>query len=126
MAVFFWHQTKTLVRQRDLKKAAASEDGLEPTEFLGLQRRATFVITDSGGVQEETTFLGVPCLTVRDNTKRPITVTLGTNILVGRDMNRLKKEVRNILSGNAKAGTIPPLWDGRAGERIADVIVGKG
>jgi UDP-N-acetylglucosamine 2-epimerase (non-hydrolysing) len=92
-------------------------------EFLGLQRKAAFVITDSGGIQEETTYLGVPCLTVRENTERPVTVSIGSNILVGRDMERLKQESKKILAGNAKKGSIPPLWDGKAGERIADVLV---
>lgn len=92
-------------------------------EFLGLQRKAVFVITDSGGIQEETTYLGVPCLTVRENTERPVTVSIGSNILVGRDMERLKQESKKILAGNAKKGSIPPLWDGKAGERIADVLV---
>jgi UDP-N-acetylglucosamine 2-epimerase (non-hydrolysing) len=92
-------------------------------EFLGLQRKATLVITDSGGIQEETTYLGIPCLTVRENTERPITVQLGSNILVGRDMDRLKIEVEAILSGKGKTGTVPPLWDGKAGQRIADILV---
>ncbi len=92
-------------------------------EFLGLQRRAAFVITDSGGIQEETTFLGVPCLTVRENTERPVTVSVGTNILVGRDMERLKTEARKILSGESKTGSVPALWDGKAGERIADAVL---
>lgn len=91
-------------------------------EFLGLQRKAALVITDSGGIQEETTFLGVPCITVRENTERPVTVTLGTNILVGRDMERLKAEAKKVLAGDVKAGSIPPLWDGKAGQRIADVL----
>ena len=98
---------------------------LEPVpyiDFLALQRRATVVITDSGGIQEETTYLQVPCLTVRNNTERPITVTLGTNTLVGQDSSKLRSEVSAILNGRAKQGTIPPLWDGRAAERIADVI----
>ncbi|HTY64783.1 MAG TPA: UDP-N-acetylglucosamine 2-epimerase (non-hydrolyzing) [Acidobacteriota bacterium] len=94
-------------------------------EFLGLQRNAALVITDSGGIQEESTYLGVPCLTVRENTERPITVSLGTNLLVGRDMQKLKAETQKILSGKAKTGTIPPLWDGYAGRRIADVLVSK-
>jgi UDP-N-acetylglucosamine 2-epimerase (non-hydrolysing) len=94
-------------------------------EFLALERMSTFVITDSGGIQEETTFLGVPCLTVRENTERPITVEMGNNILVGRDMERLETEVNRVLSGKPKTGTVPPLWDGKAGERIADVIVSK-
>lgn len=93
-------------------------------DFLALQRHATLVITDSGGVQEETTFLGVPCLTVRENTERPITATLGTNILVGQNMERLRSETARILNTGTRQGQIPPLWDGKAGERIADVIVG--
>jgi UDP-N-acetylglucosamine 2-epimerase (non-hydrolysing) len=91
-------------------------------EFLGLQRRAALVITDSGGIQEETTWLGIPCLTVRENTERPVTVTLGTNILVGCDMQRLRTEVNRILAGAGKRGQVPPLWDGHAAERIAEVI----
>jgi UDP-N-acetylglucosamine 2-epimerase (non-hydrolysing) len=99
---------------------------LEPVpyiEFLALQARAAVVITDSGGIQEETTYLGVPCLTLRRNTERPITTEFGTNILIGEDTIRLRAELAKILAGNAKSGTIPPLWDGRASERIADVIV---
>jgi UDP-N-acetylglucosamine 2-epimerase (non-hydrolysing) len=92
-------------------------------EFLALQRQATLVITDSGGVQEESTYLRVPCLTARENTERPITVELGTNVLVGQDMERLRTEVDRVLAGTFKTGIIPPLWDGKAGERIADVIV---
>lgn len=91
-------------------------------EFLALQRGATVVITDSGGIQEETTYLGVPCLTVRNNTERPITVTTGTNTLVGQNREQLNSELRKILKGRAKVGTIPPLWDGHAGERIAEVL----
>lgn len=91
-------------------------------EFLGLQKKAAFVITDSGGVQEETSYLGVPCLTVRENTERPVTSELGTNVLVGRDMNRLKSEADRILRGAAKRGRVPPLWDGKASERVAAVI----
>jgi len=91
-------------------------------EFLAMQRRAAVVITDSGGIQEETTFLGVPCLTMRSNTERPITVSVGTNLLLGNDLGRLKTEVFNVLDGNGKVGGIPPLWDGRAGERVADVL----
>jgi UDP-N-acetylglucosamine 2-epimerase (non-hydrolysing) len=99
-------------------------DPIGYVEFLGLQRKAAFVITDSGGIQEETTFLGIPCLTVRENTERPVTVSIGSNILVGRDMDRLKSEAQKILSGSAKSGGIPPLWDGKAGERIADLLAG--
>ena len=91
-------------------------------EFLALQKNARLVITDSGGVQEETTYLGVPCLTVRENTERPVTVTTGTNTLVGQDMARLASEAARILAGDYKSGEIPPLWDGKAGERIARII----
>jgi UDP-N-acetylglucosamine 2-epimerase (non-hydrolysing) len=98
---------------------------LEPLpyiEFLSLQRRAAVVITDSGGIQEETTFLGVPCLTLRSNTERPVTVTMGTNVLIGQDLGRLSFELSKVLEGKTKKGSIPPLWDGHAGERIADVL----
>lgn len=113
-----------------MKELAAGElspdlrfvDPIGYVEFLALQRKASLVITDSGGIQEETTYLGVPCLTVRENTERPVTVTIGTNTLVGRDMELLKKEAGKILAGNGKKGSIPPLWDGKAGERIAAVI----
>jgi UDP-N-acetylglucosamine 2-epimerase (non-hydrolysing) len=91
-------------------------------DFLTLERHATLVITDSGGIQEETTFLGIPCFTVRQNTERPITLTLGTNTLVGHDMERLREEVDLILAGEAKRGSVPPLWDGQSAERIAAVI----
>ncbi len=91
--------------------------------FLALQRYAAVVITDSGGVQEETTYLGVPCLTLRANTERPVTLTMGTNVLIGDDLRRLQVEVMRIQEGKAKAGSIPPLWDGHASERIAKVLL---
>lgn len=99
---------------------------LEPLpylEFLALQKHATIVITDSGGIQEESTFLGVPCLTVRENTERPVTVSIGTNVLVGRSTARLKSEFDRILSQPRKSAQVPPLWDGHAAERVARVIV---
>lgn len=97
-------------------------DPLGYVEFLGLVRGARLVVTDSGGVQEETTMLGVPCLTLRPNTERPVTITHGTNQLVVRD--DLPGRVKAILSSpRAETWPTPPLWDGRAGERIADVIV---
>jgi UDP-N-acetylglucosamine 2-epimerase (non-hydrolysing) len=97
-------------------------DPLPYVDFLGVQSRATVVITDSGGIQEETTYLGVPCLTLRDNTERPVTVTLGTNILVGHDRNKLLSELAKVLDGKRNLGAIPPLWDGRAGDRIAKIL----
>jgi UDP-N-acetylglucosamine 2-epimerase (non-hydrolysing) len=103
-------------------------DPLPYLEFLALQRHAALIITDSGGIQEETTFLGVPCLTVRENTERPITITHGTNQLVGRDLRRLRTAASEILRTKAAAGSIPariPLWDGHAAQRIARVVTSE-
>jgi UDP-N-acetylglucosamine 2-epimerase (non-hydrolysing) len=91
-------------------------------EFLQLEDAAAVVITDSGGVQEETTALGVPCLTVRDNTERPITSTCGTNKVVGSNPEVLPAEVDAVLSGHGKRGAMPELWDGKAGERAGRAI----
>lgn len=89
-------------------------------EFLALQKNARFVLTDSGGIQEETTYLGLPCLTLRPNTERPITVTQGTNELV--NLTNVEEKSEMILAGKWKTGQVPPLWDGRTAERIAKVI----
>ena len=89
-------------------------------EFLALQKNATVVITDSGGIQEETTFLGIPCLTVRDNTERPITVWEGTNKLI--QTNEIEYEVEQILNGNGKKGKVPHLWDGKAAGRMVKIL----
>ena len=89
-------------------------------EMLGLMAGARIVLTDSGGLQEETTALGVPCLTLRENTERPITVEQGTNTMVGRDVAAIRKEAAGILAGHGKQGRVPELWDGHAAERIAD------
>jgi UDP-N-acetylglucosamine 2-epimerase (non-hydrolysing) len=97
-------------------------DPLPYLEFLALERSATVVITDSGGVQEETTYLGVPCLTMRDNTERPVTVSMGTNTLVGQNASRLHEEMAKILQHHGKRGAVPPLWDGHACDRIADLL----
>ncbi len=91
-------------------------------EMLGLMKSARLVMTDSGGIQEETTALGVPCLTLRENTERPITLHEGTNTLIGVDTNALKKAVSEILATGGKAGRVPEYWDGRAAERIAQVM----
>ncbi len=89
-------------------------------EMLGLMGQARLVLTDSGGIQEETTALAVPCLTMRDNTERPITVDQGTNTLVGRNRARTLECVDDILKNGGKRGRTPELWDGHAAERIAD------
>lgn len=92
-------------------------------DFLYLWKDAAAILTDSGGLQEETTALKIPCITIRENTERPITVEVGTNVLVGQDMDQLKIEVSRILTGDIKNGSIPPLWDGKASERIVDIIL---
>ena len=93
-------------------------------EMLGLMTSAALVLTDSGGMQEETTALAVPCLTIRDNTERPITIDEGTNTLVGRDRELTLRVVDEILARGGKRGRKPELWDGRAAERIATHLAG--
>jgi len=90
--------------------------------FLGLMAEAGVVLTDSGGIQEETTALGVPCLTLRDNTERPVTTSEGTNRVIGSDPARVAPELARILAGDTPAGRVPELWDGHAADRVADVV----
>jgi UDP-N-acetylglucosamine 2-epimerase (non-hydrolysing) len=99
-------------------------DPLGYLDFVALEASARVVLTDSGGVQEETTMLGVPCLTLRGSTERPVTVTEGTNVVVGRDPARVRLGFRRALNGEIEVRR-PALWDGRAGERIADVIAAE-
>jgi len=91
-------------------------------EFLSLWKDAVVVLTDSGGLQEETTALGVPCITIRENTERPVTVEEGTNVLVGTDPVRIIAEVEKVLAGLGKRGRRPELWDGQAAKRIVKVL----
>jgi UDP-N-acetylglucosamine 2-epimerase (non-hydrolysing) len=91
-------------------------------DFINLIKNCSLVITDSGGIQEETTFLQIPCITTRTTTERPITVELGTNQLVGADFGIAQKAALEVLSGNKKHGNIPQLWDGKAAERITQII----
>lgn len=93
-------------------------------EMLGLMSAASVVMTDSGGIQEETTALGVPCLTLRENTERPITVEQGTNTLVGRSHEHILEALKDVLISGGKRGRVPELWDGRTGERIAAHLAG--
>jgi len=125
LAVVFPAHPRTRQRISDFGLKADQLRVLDPlpyVDFLALQSRAQVVITDSGGIQEEATYLGVPCLTLRENTERPITVSLGTNVLVGRDPGKLRSELSLVLAGKQKKGTIPPLWDGHAGDRIATIV----
>ena len=94
------------------------------SDFVKLMMNARFVMTDSGGIQEETTVLGIPCLTLRENTERPVTVEIGTNTLTGLDVGKIVEESVNILEGQGKRGGIPELWDGKAAERIVRVLQG--
>lgn len=91
-------------------------------ETIGLVQDARLVLTDSGGLQEESTALGVPCLTLRANTERPITISEGTNVLTGSDPEKIRSGVKDIMETGGKSGRIPDLWDGKAAERIADVL----
>ncbi len=115
----------TPVRSAPVQSASSGLHPIEPLgylDFLHLQKRARLVLTDSGGIQEEASILGVPCLTLRDNTERPITLARGTNVLVGSDTKRIVAAARRILRAPAPRPRPIPLWDGRAAERIAAVF----
>jgi UDP-N-acetylglucosamine 2-epimerase (non-hydrolysing) len=122
-------RTMSRLRSLSFKPAGKGFQLIEPLgylDFLALQRHAAVVVTDSGGVQAETTFMGVPCVTARSNTEWPVTTGTGTNTLAGGDPGALKKAVRAALQGPAAQKMLPPLWDGHAGERIAPVILKYG
>jgi len=107
---------------RDLGPRVCLTPPLSYMEFLHLWQDAAVALTDSGGLQEETTALGVPCVTLRENTERPITIEEGTNVLAGTDPARIRAAVSTVLRGEGKRGRRPALWDGRAAERIVDVL----
>jgi UDP-N-acetylglucosamine 2-epimerase (non-hydrolysing) len=91
-------------------------------EFLRLMDNAALVVTDSGGVQEETTYLQIPCLTLRENTERPVTIDIGTNELLPLDPALIQRRAKALLAGEGRPGRIPPLWDGHAADRIAGIL----
>ncbi len=95
-------------------------------DFLCLLSNATLALTDSGGIQEETTALGVPCLTLRENTERPITISQGTNVLVGTNPSKIAAATEQVLRGDGKRGRTPPFWDGHAAERIVEILLRAG
>jgi UDP-N-acetylglucosamine 2-epimerase (non-hydrolysing) len=102
---------------------------LEPMNyirFLGLVANSRMVLTDSGGIQEETTVLGIPCVTLRNSTERPITCEMGTNILAGTDPDHIRRVLCSVLSHPKRAGRVPPKWDGKAGQRIVEVLLAQG
>ena len=98
-------------------------DPLGYLEFLDLMQQSRFVLTDSGGIQEETTYLGIPCLTLRKNTERPVTVEVGTNQICGLNEDLILQRSEEIFMGKGKSGKIPELWDGKTAERIAEILV---
>ena len=117
-----------MLAEHDLLSRVAANDRLaliDPVGYLGfvaLQAHARLVLTDSGGVQEETTALGVPCVTLRPNTERPVTIDKGTNVLVGLDTGQIMNYARKAFDGKWKEASAPDLWDGRASERIVSVL----
>ncbi len=128
LAVIFPVHPRTRKRMEDLGLGAGGKalQLIEPLgylEFIALQRDAKVVITDSGGVQEETTYLGVPCLTVRNNTERPVTVDIGSNLLIGEDLSAITKAARSAVEGTWKKSRIPSFWDGHAGARLAHALL---
>ena len=123
-------RTKASLERNQLFDVLAADQNihlLPPLEYLDLltlMRHAKMVLTDSGGLQEETTALGVPCITLRENTERPVTVDEGTNTIVGTSDELIQKTVQNIVKSGGKSGCVPKYWDGKAAERIAAVIKG--
>jgi UDP-N-acetylglucosamine 2-epimerase (non-hydrolysing) len=121
-------RTRKMIDQHDFTKRFESLDDLDMIDPLGyidfmkLVKESRFVLTDSGGIQEETTVLGVPCLTMRENTERPITIKQGTNILVGRSQLKITKEINKILNDCSKKGGLPKYWDGKTAQRIVKIL----
>ena len=123
MAVFPVHpRTRNRLSELELPTQIKMIDAMRYLEVMQLIQHATGVITDSGGIQEESTYLGVPCITLRTNTERPETVTIGTNKIIGDDMELLQSSISQIMCGEWKNGSIPEKWDGRAAERIVNVL----
>ena len=117
-------RTRAKIREFGLNENGITlVDPVGSLDMLYAVKGAALVLTDSGGLQEETTVLGIPCITIRENTERPVTVTVGTNYLAGTDPGRILSAANEILAGNAKKGAIPPLWDGESSGRIADVFL---
>jgi UDP-N-acetylglucosamine 2-epimerase (non-hydrolysing) len=121
-------RTRARIREAGYSDLLASPrivqlDPLGYLEMLGLMRHARLVLTDSGGLQEETTALGVPCITLRENTERPITVEQGTNTVVGTDAEKILAAVADVLETGGKRGRVPEYWDGQAAQRIKAFLV---
>ena len=125
ITVIFPVHPRTQSKLNQLKKSQSQLRAIAPLgylEFLCLLSRAKLVLTDSGGIQEESTVLGVPCLTLRENTERPVTVTKGTNRIIGQDPEKILAATKDILAGHEKERQRPDLWDGHAAERIVEIL----
>jgi UDP-N-acetylglucosamine 2-epimerase (non-hydrolysing) len=130
MVIFPIHpRTKSNLVKMNLMKGLSENlvlcDPIGYVDFLCLVKNARLIITDSGGIQEESTYLGVQCITLRENTERPVTIDLGTNHLVGTDINAIDRAIADVFIGKVKKGNTPPLWDGRSAERICSILVEK-
>jgi UDP-N-acetylglucosamine 2-epimerase (non-hydrolysing) len=121
-------RTRASLERHTLSAEIAAISGLTLTDplgyldFIGLVAGARGVVTDSGGIQEETTYLGIPCVTMRENTERPVTIEVGTNVLVGSDFELLVENVDAIAAGSFKRGAVPEFWDGHAAPRIVEIL----
>jgi len=125
LPIIFPVHPRTAKNLREMGNTLPSMHYVDPfgyLEFNYLVKHAKGVITDSGGITEETTVLGVPCLTLRDNTERPETITIGTNELIGTDPSKLPPALARLMAGQWKKGAIPPKWDGKAAERIVECL----
>ena len=124
--ILFPIHPRTRLKIESLSLAPGNIEMIEPLGYLDMLfavKNSSLVLTDSGGLQEETTALGIPCITIRENTERPSTIEVGTNYLTGTDSDTIIKTAEQILAGNGKKGEIPPLWDGKASERIVNELV---
>lgn len=110
---------------KDIEPSVALTEPLGYLEFICLVKNAALIVTDSGGIQEESTFLKIQCITVRNNTERPVTVEKGTNQLIGTDTARIEQAVNGVLDGRIREGNIPDLWDGHAAERICKLVADR-
>jgi len=127
--IVFPAHPRTRKRMEEFKIHTSSDnirviDPLSYHDFLKLYKNSKFVLTDSGSIQQETTYLNIPCLTIRENTERPFTITKGTNILVGVDPDVIVEESFKILNGTQKQSSGMPLWDGKTAERIVEIFLG--
>lgn len=126
LPVIFPVHPRTAARVKALTGLRGDIRTVEPLgylDFLALTSGASLILTDSGGIQEESTVLGVPCLTLRENTERPVTISHGTNRLIGTNPDAIVAAAREVISTPRKSGSIPALWDGKASERIVDVLL---